>query len=144
MDVRHAETVDARRLVRQRFITRVEPQIDNVADAESVDLGQLRFGRLAGCRYPIVKTTPVIDRFRVARGLYSNSPPAPDDWAAIAIDATQSVQFARSGLGGDEDCNLDDYIGSRGYGTGRATRSAEITVYRGDPAERIVVSCDYR
>jgi hypothetical protein len=38
----------------------VEPQVDNVADAESVDIGQLRFGRLAGCRYPIIETTPVI------------------------------------------------------------------------------------
>ena len=46
----------------------MEPQIDNVADAERVDLGQLRFGRLAGCRYPIIETTPVIDGFRVGHG----------------------------------------------------------------------------
>src|SRR5438132_8623933 len=68
MDVGHAKTVDARRLVRQRLVMGVEPQVDNVADAESVDIGQLRFGRLAGCRYPIIETTPVIDRFRVGHG----------------------------------------------------------------------------
>jgi hypothetical protein len=28
----------------------------------------LRFGRLAGCRYPIIETTPVIDRFRIGHG----------------------------------------------------------------------------
>src|SRR5438445_2898992 len=50
MDVGHAETADARRLVRQRLVMGVEPQVDNVADAESVDIGQSRFGRLAGCR----------------------------------------------------------------------------------------------
>jgi hypothetical protein len=44
----------------------VEPQVDDVTDAESVDIGQLRFGRLAGCRYPIIETTPVINRFRSA------------------------------------------------------------------------------
>src|SRR6266851_4953191 len=41
------------------FLMGVEPQVDDVADAESVDIGQLRFGRLAGCRYPIIETTPV-------------------------------------------------------------------------------------
>jgi hypothetical protein len=68
VDVRHTETADARRLVRQCLVMGVEPQVDNVADAESVDIGQLRFGRLAGCRYPIIETTPVIDRFRVGHG----------------------------------------------------------------------------
>src|SRR6266404_5596841 len=68
VDVRHAETAEARRLVRQRLVMGVEPQVDNVADAESVDIGQLRLGRLAGCRYPIIETTPVIDRFRVGHG----------------------------------------------------------------------------
>ena len=29
---------------------------------------ELRFGRLAGRRYPIVETTPVVDRFRVGHG----------------------------------------------------------------------------
>jgi hypothetical protein len=46
----------------------VEPQVDDVADAESVDIGQLRLGRLAGCRYPIIETTPVVDRFKVGYG----------------------------------------------------------------------------
>jgi hypothetical protein len=46
----------------------VEAQVDDVADAESVDIGQLRLGRLAGCRYPIIETTPVVDRFRVGHG----------------------------------------------------------------------------
>jgi hypothetical protein len=32
----------------------VEPQVDDVADAESVYIGQLRLGRLAGCRYSII------------------------------------------------------------------------------------------
>jgi hypothetical protein len=26
----------------------------------------LLLGRLAGCRYPIIETTPVVDRFRVS------------------------------------------------------------------------------
>jgi hypothetical protein len=68
VDIRHAETADARRLVRQRLLMGVEPQVDDVADAESVDIGQLRLGRLAGCRYPIIETTPVVDRFKVGHG----------------------------------------------------------------------------
>src|ERR1700722_10805719 len=68
VDIRHTETADARRLVRQRLLMGVEPQLDDVADAESVDIGQLRLGRLAGCRYPIIETTPVVDRFKVGHG----------------------------------------------------------------------------
>ena len=44
----------------------VKPQIDDVTDAQSVDISQLRFGRLTGCCYPIIKPPPVVDRFRVA------------------------------------------------------------------------------
>jgi hypothetical protein len=60
VDIRHAETADARRLVRQCLLMGVEPQVDDVTDAESVDIGQLRLGRLAGCRYSIIETTPVM------------------------------------------------------------------------------------
>ena len=45
--IRHPETADARRLVQQRLLMGVEPQVDDVADAESVDICQLRLGRLA-------------------------------------------------------------------------------------------------
>ena len=45
--IRHAETADARRLVQQRLLMGVEPQVDDVADAESADICQLRLGRLA-------------------------------------------------------------------------------------------------
>src|ERR1700736_6697180 len=62
------ETAHTRRLVWQRLLMGVEPQVDDVADAKSVDISQLRFGRLAGCRYPVIETTPVIDRFRVGHG----------------------------------------------------------------------------
>ena len=44
------------------------PRLTMWSDAESVDIGQLRFGRLTGCRYPIIETTPVIDRFRIGHG----------------------------------------------------------------------------
>ena len=37
----------------------------DVFDAESMNIGQLLFGRLAGCRYPIIESMPVVDRFRV-------------------------------------------------------------------------------
>jgi hypothetical protein len=47
MDVRHAETADACRLVRQGFFMAVKPEIDDMADPQCVDIGQLRFGRLA-------------------------------------------------------------------------------------------------
>jgi hypothetical protein len=59
VNVGHAETADARRLVRQCLLMGVEPQVDDVADAESVHIGQLRFGRLAGRRSPLVETTPL-------------------------------------------------------------------------------------
>src|SRR5580704_15230056 len=58
----------------------VEPQVDDVADAESVDIGQLRLGRLAGCRYPIIETTPVVDRFPTADHL---TPPVRPDWRSL-------------------------------------------------------------
>ena len=43
----------------------MERQVDAVADRESMDIGQLLFGRLTGCRYPLIETTPVVDGFRV-------------------------------------------------------------------------------
>src|ERR1700730_5535357 len=62
------ETAHTRRLVWQRLLMGVEPQVDDVADAKSVDISQLRFGRLAGCRYPVIETTPVVNRVRVGHG----------------------------------------------------------------------------
>ena len=43
----------------------VEPEIDDVPHTESANIGELLFGGLAGCRYPIIETTPVVDRFRI-------------------------------------------------------------------------------
>src|SRR6266481_4881336 len=43
----------------------VKPEIDNVTDAQGVDIRELRFGRLAGGCYPIIKPPPVINGFRV-------------------------------------------------------------------------------
>jgi hypothetical protein len=36
----------------------VEPEIDDVPHAESADVGELLPGGPAGCRYPIIETTP--------------------------------------------------------------------------------------
>jgi hypothetical protein len=47
----------------------VEPEIDDVPHAESADVGELLLGGLAGCRYPIIETTPVVDRFRIDHGV---------------------------------------------------------------------------
>jgi hypothetical protein len=44
------------------------PEIDDVSNAESADVGELPLGGLAGCRYPIVEATPVVDRFRIDHG----------------------------------------------------------------------------
>src|SRR5271157_1970211 len=65
MDICHAETADTCRLIRQSFFMGVKAEVDDVADAQCVDISQLRFGRLAGRGQPIVKSTPVVDRFRV-------------------------------------------------------------------------------
>src|SRR6202035_688092 len=43
----------------------VEPQVDDVADAQRVDVGQLRLGRLTGCGYPVIEPSPVVYGFRV-------------------------------------------------------------------------------
>jgi hypothetical protein len=67
VDVAHPKPIDARRLVWQRFFMRVERQVHDVADAESPDLAELGFGRLARCSYPIVEAAPVIDRFRIGQ-----------------------------------------------------------------------------
>ena len=66
VDVRHAETADARGLVGQRLLVGMEPKIDDVADAEGADVGELRLGRLTGRGDPIIEPTPVVDAFRVS------------------------------------------------------------------------------
>src|SRR4051812_34539674 len=62
MDVRHAETADACRLVWQCRLMCVEPQVDDVADAEAMDVRELRLCRLTGCGYPVIESPPVVDR----------------------------------------------------------------------------------
>ena len=59
MDVLHAEPADARRLVRQRLLVRVEREIDDVPDAEIADVGELLLGRLTGGRDPVIEPAPV-------------------------------------------------------------------------------------
>jgi hypothetical protein len=61
----HAKTVDARGLIRQRLLMGLEPQVDDVADAQRVDVGQLRLGRLTGCGYPVIEPSPVVYGIRV-------------------------------------------------------------------------------
>ena len=65
VDIRHAETADACRLIRQGLLMAMQPEIDDVADAQCVDISQLRFGRLTGCGYPVIEPTPIVDGFRV-------------------------------------------------------------------------------
>src|SRR5215831_1720246 len=65
MDVSHAETAEARRLVRQGLFVRVQPQVHNMAHAEGVNVCKLLFSRLTGGRDPVVKSSPVVDCLRV-------------------------------------------------------------------------------
>src|SRR6516162_11658503 len=66
MDVSHAEPADTCRLVRQSLLVSVETEIDDVADTQRLDVRELLFGRLAGCRDPIIQSAPVVDRLRVS------------------------------------------------------------------------------
>ena len=43
----------------------MQAKVDDVADAQCVNVSQLRFGRLAGCGYPVIEPTPIVDGFRV-------------------------------------------------------------------------------
>jgi hypothetical protein len=36
-----------------------------VADAQFVDISQLRFGRLTRCGYPVIEPTPIVNAFRI-------------------------------------------------------------------------------
>jgi hypothetical protein len=62
------EPANARGLVGQSLLVGVEPEIDDVVDAQRTDVGELRLGRVAGCRDPIIQTAPVVDRLRVMHG----------------------------------------------------------------------------
>src|SRR5215467_9363310 len=66
MDIRHAETADACRLVRQSLLVREEPEVDDVSYAERVYVRELRLGWLTGRGDPIVEPSPVIDLFRIS------------------------------------------------------------------------------
>src|SRR6266700_1118672 len=66
MDVGHAEAADTCRLVRQSLFMAVKPEIDDVANTQGLDVRELLFGRLTGRCHPIIKSTPVVDRFRVS------------------------------------------------------------------------------
>src|SRR5580692_4495794 len=65
MDVSHAETADARRLIGQCLLVRVQPQVHNMAHAEGMNVRKLLFGRQTGRRDPVVKFLPVVDCLRV-------------------------------------------------------------------------------
>src|SRR6516162_1325553 len=67
MDISHTETADARRLMRQCLLVRVQPQVHNMAHAEGMNVRKLLFGRLTGHRDPVVKSSPVVDCLRVGR-----------------------------------------------------------------------------
>jgi hypothetical protein len=43
----------------------MQAKVDDVADAQCVDISQLRFGRLAGCGYPVIEPTPIVNGFRI-------------------------------------------------------------------------------
>ena len=43
----------------------MQAEIDDVADAQCVDISQLRFGRLTGCGYPVIEPTPIVNGFRI-------------------------------------------------------------------------------
>ncbi len=65
MDIRHAKPADAVRLVRRRLFMIVQAEIDDVANAHCTDIGELRLGRLAGRRYPVIQPVPFVDGFRI-------------------------------------------------------------------------------
>src|SRR6266478_3605450 len=65
MDVSHAETADARRLIGQCLLVHVQPQVHNMAHAEGMNVRKLLFGRLTGRRDPVVKSSPVVDCLRI-------------------------------------------------------------------------------
>jgi hypothetical protein len=39
----------------------IQAKVDDVADAQCVDISQLRFGRLTGCGYPVIEPTPIVN-----------------------------------------------------------------------------------
>ena len=43
----------------------MQAKVDDVADAQCVNVSQLRFGRLAGCGYPVIEPTPIVNGFRI-------------------------------------------------------------------------------
>ena len=69
MDIRHAEPADTCRLIRQGLLVAMQAKVDDVADAQCVDISQLWFGRLTGCGYPVVEPTPIVNGFWI--GIHS-------------------------------------------------------------------------
>jgi hypothetical protein len=43
----------------------IQAKVDDVADAQCVDISQLGFGRLTGCGYPVIEPTPIVNAFRI-------------------------------------------------------------------------------
>ena len=58
-------------LVGQSLLMAVKPEIDDMPDAQRVEIFELRFGGLTRRSDPIVQATPVIDGFRVGHELSS-------------------------------------------------------------------------
>lgn len=54
-------------------------------DAKCFDVGELRFGRLAGCGDPVVEPPPVVDRFRVGHQAPSRPRRGIKDWMSEKI-----------------------------------------------------------
>ena len=59
------EGVHSCRLVWERLLMAVQPEIDDVAHAQYGNVRQLRFAWLAGRGYPVIETMPVIDGFGI-------------------------------------------------------------------------------
>src|SRR5712671_954953 len=43
----------------------MQAKVDDVADAQCMDISQLQVGWLAGCGYPVIEPTPIVNGFRI-------------------------------------------------------------------------------
>src|ERR1700736_2147139 len=66
VDIRHAEPADTGRLIRQGLLMAMQAKVDDVADAQCLDISQLGFGRLPGGSYPVIEPMPIVNSFRIS------------------------------------------------------------------------------